>query len=100
VHVITKKRIHEAVKRFPEAESALYGWYRLISKNSFQGFASLKAFFGSVDKVGSLYVFDVAGNKLRIIASIHFNRQRVYIRHILNHNDYDKQKWKKSEKLT
>ena len=40
------------------------------------------------------YVFDIGGNKLRLIASIHFNRQKLYIRHILTHKEYDKGKWR------
>lgn len=80
MHVITKKRIKEAKIIFPESGSALDGWYQVISKNQFKNFAELKKFFGNVDKVGVLYVFDIGGNKVRLIASIHFNRQRVYIR--------------------
>ena len=48
-----------------------------------------------MDKVGDKYVFDIGGNKLRLIASIYFNRQKVYIREILAHTEYDKGKWKK-----
>ncbi|MCP5512452.1 MAG: type II toxin-antitoxin system HigB family toxin [Leptospiraceae bacterium] len=29
-----------------------------------------------------------------MIASIHFNRSKVYIRHVLSHSEYDKDKWK------
>lgn len=94
MHVIAKKRVQEAQLLFPESKSSLDGWYQVISKNNFKSFAELKKFFSSVDKVGSLYVFDVGGNKIRLIASIHFNRQRIYIRHILNHKDYDKGQWK------
>jgi mRNA interferase HigB len=47
-----------------------------------------------VDKVGDLYVFNVGGNKLRIIAAIHFNRQKLYIRTILPHWEYDLEQWK------
>lgn len=95
MHVISKKRIREAKNLFPESASSLDGWYQVISKNSFKSHAELKKLFGSVDKVGSLYVFDISGNKVRLIASIHFNRQRIYIRNILNHVDYDKGHWKK-----
>lgn len=95
MRIITKKRIKEAMELFPESANSLNGWYQIISKNSFNNFAELKKIFGSVDKVNSLYVFDIGGNKVRLIVSIHFNRQRVYIRHVLNHKDYDKGLWKK-----
>ena len=54
----------------------------------------LRKSFGSVDKVGSLYVFNIGGNKLRLIASIHFNRQKLYVRQVLSHVEYDKSSWK------
>lgn len=94
MHIITQKRIWEAKEQFPDAASALNGWFRVMNKNQFNSFSDLKKSFKSVDKVGCLYVFDVGGNKLRLIASIHFNKKRVYIRYILNHSDYDKGFWK------
>lgn len=95
MHVITKKRIKEAKILFSESANSLDGWYQVISKNNFKNFAELKKLFNSVDRVGDLYVFDIGGNKVRLIASIHFNRQHVYIRYILNHKNYDKGQWKK-----
>jgi len=47
-----------------------------------------------VDKVGKFTVFDIGGNKFRLIAVIHYNRKKVYIRHVLTHVEYDSDKWK------
>ena len=93
MHIITKKRIIEAKHIFLECNSALDGWYRIISRNKFDNFSELKKVFNSVDKVGSLYVFNIGGNKLRLIASIHFNRQKIYIRNILTHKEYAEKQW-------
>lgn len=97
MHVITRSRIVEAQARFPECGSALDYWYRLMKRGHYATFAELKAGFGSVDKVGPLYVFDVGGNKLRLIAAVHFNTRRVFIRYVLNHLDYDRGQWKRKE---
>lgn len=94
MHVITRRRITEAKILFPQCASALRGWLKIIEENEFKNFAELKETFNSIDKVDDLYVFDIGGNKLRLIASIHFNRQKLYIRHILTHQEYDKNKWK------
>ena len=95
MHIITKKRIVEAKALYPGCESALDGWFRVIKANEFKRFSELKAVFNSVDKVEHLYVFNIGGNKLRLIASIYFNRQRLYIRHVLTHKAYDKGDWRK-----
>lgn len=94
MHVITQSRIWEAKRKYPESANALDGWYRVVKKNQFNNFAELKKVFNSVDKVGSVFVFDIGGNKLRLIANIHFQRKKVYIRSILTHKEYDKNKWK------
>lgn len=99
MHVISQKRIKEAKINFPETAHALDGWYRVMRKNQFNNFSELKNFFRSVDKVGAFTVFDIGGNKLRLIANIHFNRQRIYIRYILSHKDYERGHWKNRGKI-
>jgi len=49
----------------------------------------------ATDKVGNYHVFDIGGNKLRLIAVVHYQSKKVFIRHILDHKEYDKGKWKK-----
>ncbi len=94
MHIITQKRIWEAKQAYPSTSSALDGWYRAIKKNDFANFTELKNVFRSVDKIGNLYVFNIGGNKIRLIANIHFLKQRVNIRYILTHKEYNKDKWK------
>lgn len=93
MHIITQQRIWEAKKKYPDIAIALDGWYRVIKKNQFNNFAELKRSFNTIDKVGDFYVFDIGGNKLRLIANIHFKRQKIYIRYILTHKEYDKNNW-------
>jgi mRNA-degrading endonuclease HigB of HigAB toxin-antitoxin module len=52
------------------------------------------ALFPSADQVGKLTVFNIGGNTARLIAAIHYNRQKVYIRAVLTHDEYDEGKWK------
>ena len=51
--------------------------------------------FATADQVGKLTVFNVGGNKVRVIAAIHYNRKRIYIRAVLTHDEYDRGRWKK-----
>jgi mRNA interferase HigB len=61
---------------------------------SFQSFTELRATFPSADQVGKLTVFNISGNTVRLIAAIHYNRRRLYIRAVLTHSEYDQGKWK------
>lgn len=94
MHIITQKRIWDAKKKYPESANALDGWYRIIKLNQFKNYSELKKCFNSVDKVDEKFVFDVGRNKLRLIAIIHFQRQKIYIKNILSHKEYDKGNWK------
>ena len=94
MHVITRKRIEEFAKKHPDCRSALEAWYRIIKKNNFNSFDELKAYFSTVDIVGKLTVFNIGGNKARLIAAVHFNRRKWYIRHVLTHSEYSKGKWR------
>lgn len=94
MHVITRKRLREFSVRQPEADTPLRVWYAIVSRTDFTSFAELKRVFRSADRVGKFTVFNIGGNKFRLIAAIHYNRRKIYIRHVLTHSEYDRGKWK------
>ena len=79
---------------YPDARSALASWYSLMKRGAFRSFAHLRETFPSADIVGKLTVFNVGGNKVRLIAALHDNRKRVSIRGVLTHAEYDTGAWK------
>jgi mRNA interferase HigB len=97
VHVVSHVRIVAAQGRFPECAGALDYWYRAMKRGRFATFAELRTTFGSVDKVGQVFVFNVGGNKLRLVAAVHFNVGKVFVRHVLSHAEYDRGTWKYRE---
>ena len=94
MRVITKRRIVEFSEKYPDCSNALYSWYKIISKSDYKTFDELIKTFSSADQVNNLTIFNIGGNKYRLIAAIHYNKQILYIRHILTHKEYDKNKWK------
>jgi len=94
MHVITRKRLNEFAARYPETKAALARWYQLVKPADFASFAELRAVFPSADQVGKLTVFDIGGNKVRLVAAIHYNRKKIYIRAVLSHKEYDEGKWR------
>ena len=95
MHIISRKTLRTFWQKYSDSQSPLTRWFKIIQGNDFANFADLRAVFPSVDMVGNLVVFNIGGNKYQLIASIHFNRQKVYIRHVLTHKEYDKGDWKK-----
>ena len=96
MHIITRKRLLNFSEKYPNTSNALDTWYRIIKQSEITNFSELREIFPSADKVDNLTVFNIGGNKIRLIAAIHYNTQCLYIRHVLTHNEYDKGKWKKS----
>jgi mRNA interferase HigB len=73
--VISNRALRSFVAKHPQADAALQGWRRVVEKNRFENWAELKATFNAIDRVGELVVFDIGGNKYRLIAYIRFARQ-------------------------
>lgn len=95
MHIITRKRIQEFITKYPDSESSLENWYRIVRHTEYNSFNELRQHFRSADYVDGFVVFNISGNKYRLIAAVHFNRKKIYIREILTHQEYDKDKWKK-----
>ena len=94
MHIISHSKIIQAQALHPDCNTALDQWYRLTKRALWCHFGDVKACFSAADKVGDKYVFDIGGNKLRLIAAIHFNTGRVFVRAVLTHKQYDKGDWK------
>lgn len=88
---------HKALKDFyeqpghEEAKIPLEHWYHTAEDANWKNFAEMKADFGSVDSVGNQhYVFNIGGNKYRLIVVVKFVMGYVFIRFVGTHKEYDK----------
>jgi mRNA interferase HigB len=95
VHVISRKALVEFWEQYPDSKEPLLRWYKIMVYSEYESFVSLRKTFPSADQVRDLVVFNIGGNKYRLVASIHFNRGRVYVRHVLTHREYDQGAWKR-----
>jgi mRNA interferase HigB len=94
MHIITRKRLNEFTAKHPTAKPSLVHWYRTLKPATVRSFVELRTLFPSADQVGKLTVFNIGGNAARLIVAVHYNRQKVYIRAVLTHEEYDAGKWK------
>ena len=69
-------------------------WFRTATKEVWKSFAETRATYASADQVDRFTVFNIGGNKYRLIAVIHYNRGKVFVRHVLTHKEYDHGDWK------
>jgi mRNA interferase HigB len=94
MHVISRKALRLFWEEYPDSKAPLSRWVQIVERTDFKSFAELRRTFPSADTVGKFVVFNIAGNKYRLVTSVHFNRSKVYIRHALTHRQYDVGEWK------
>jgi len=91
MRIVTYKRIQEFSKKHAAAEIPLNVWYYTTNKESWRNLNEIRQTFNSADYVGNnRYAFNIKGNTYRLIVIISFNAQKVYIRFIGTHSEYDK----------
>jgi mRNA interferase HigB len=94
VHVISYKAIRNFTADRPDSKPALDNWYRVASSSRWESFADVRQTFGSADWVRPSVVFNIAGNRYRLIAEVNFRSQTLFIRDLLTHAEYAEGKWK------
>ncbi|ATU94918.1 type II toxin-antitoxin system HigB family toxin [Phyllobacterium zundukense] len=92
MQIIAKKALREFWITHNQAEAPLTAWYFAVSKAEWKTPADVKAMFGaSVDFVGdNRVIFDIAGNKYRLIVHVAYPFKRVLIKFVGTHKEYDK----------
>lgn len=89
--VISYRVIREYKGKHADSGEALDNWYTIMEEGGFANLSELRSVFNTVDYVGNdRYVFNIKGNKYRVIALIHFEVRTVYILFIGTHAQYDK----------
>ena len=94
MHVISFKRIREFFAEYRDSESALIAWNGIVKKSNWQNLAELKLAYPSADLVGRYVVFNISGNKYRLVARIVYRSQTVFVIRVMTHKEYDLGKWK------
>ena len=93
VHIISKKPFSEASIKYPNDRDAIMNTYNVLRKAEFDTPGIMKATFASLDNFkykDKWWVIDIGGNNLRLIFAVLFSCQKIYVKHIVTHAEYDK----------
>jgi mRNA interferase HigB len=96
VHVISKKRLQSFWENRRDAQKELEAWYKVARKARWIGLADVRMAFPKADQVGTCLVFNICGNKYRVIARASRNWKTLYVRYVLTHKKYDRRAWLES----
>lgn len=99
--MITWRPLREFAEKWPAAATPLREWYKLTRLATWRSFADVKATFGQTDRVKvrsgqTVCVFNIGGNKFRLVAFISYPKGKVYVLRVMTHRAYDRgnQRWK------
>ncbi|MGA8146924.1 MAG: type II toxin-antitoxin system HigB family toxin [Gallionellaceae bacterium] len=88
MHIISRKLLVDFWHKHSSAKKPMEAWHKVVERASWGTFTDIRNTFNSADKAGELVVFDV-GAGYRIIAAVHFNRNKVFLQHVFTHAEYD-----------
>ena len=78
----------------PDAETPILSWHQLASLASWKNFADIRRDYPHADAVGGFVVFNVSGNKYRLVVKVAYNKGKVYVHRVMTHKEYDRGDWK------
>lgn len=94
MRVISRKKLRQFWQAHADAEQPMRAWLLAVKAARWKSIADVRLAFPHADRVGRCTVFNIGGNKYRLISAIHYNRGVVYLRHVLTHAEYDRVQWK------
>ena len=94
MNVISWKRLQRFAKRHPDALPALHRWHDGAKRAAWRNIVDVRRVFPRADAVGLLTVFNIRGNRYRLIVRIDYRWQVIFIKEVITHGKYDKGGWK------
>ncbi len=94
MRVVSRRRLREFWARHADAENALKAWYA-VAKGAFWGnLVEVQQTYSGAEAVGRYTVFNVKGNTYRLIVRIEYSLRIIFIKAVLTHAEYDRDRWK------
>jgi mRNA interferase HigB len=90
MHAISYRRLKEFYQQHADCQDALDNWYKVAIKADWSNLIEVQSIFPKTEAVGNFTVFNIKGNKYRLIVSIDYEKQLIYIKYVFTHAEYDK----------
>lgn len=91
MHIITRTRLAKFGLEHEDAASPLREWVRIVRRKRYTKHVEVQRDFPTVDFVGrTKAIFNICGNRYRLVVDMRYELGRVYIRHVVTHQEYDR----------
>ncbi len=94
MHLISIGKLREASASYPNVEQVIENFYTKVENSTWQNLVDVQADYQDAEAVGNFTVFNIKGNKYRLIVGINYKKQVVYFKYFLTHAEYNKDQWK------
>jgi mRNA interferase HigB len=94
MRIISYKALKEACCKYGELASPLDDWYRIAKTATWRSITDVRQVFPHADPVGNFTVFNIKGNRYRLIVGIDYDKSTIFIKYVLSHAEYSKEYWK------
>ena len=100
VRIVTEATLRDFAAAHPDAATWLGHWRLVVRRETWRSIADVRRHFPAADPVvvasgRTMTVFNVRGNRYRLITGIDYQRSAVYLKRLLTHAEYDKDQWKR-----
>ena len=95
MRVISRKALREFADTHKDAETPLDDWYRIAKRLRWANLVDVRKTYPHADAVGEFTIFNISGNKYRLAPYINYRAGKVYIRHVMTHEESSREDWKK-----
>jgi mRNA interferase HigB len=97
MHLISAGKLKEASAAYPDVEEVIKSFYKKVEKSTWQNLIDVQQDYRDAEAVGEFTVFNIKGNKYRLILDINYVDQLAYFKYFLTHAEYNKEQWKNDD---
>lgn len=94
MRLISIRALRVEAQKFPDLAAQVDAWSKVLKDAEWKNLEEVKQIYQSAEAVGNFTVFNLKGNKYRLIVGINYEAGVVYFKYLLTHAEYDKDKWK------
>jgi mRNA interferase HigB len=94
LHAISRKKLLLATREHADLGEPMDAWYRIAKRARWRNLTDVRQVFPRADAVGEFTVFNIKGNMYRLITKINYRTGKIFLRHVLTHPEYSKERWK------
>lgn len=94
MHLIAIRKLREDADVYPDLGQVIENWYLVVKNAQWRNLEEVRLIYRDAEAVGNFTVFNIKGNKYRLIVGIDYKSQTVFHKYLLTHSEYDKDKWK------